>query len=55
MMVKRLIDVTLGGLLAVLVTPVIVVLAVGAAISLRTWPFFVQRRVGRRGRRASGS
>jgi len=49
-MMKRLLDLIVGTLLAVILTPLILVLAVGAAISLRAWPFFVQRRVGRRGR-----
>lgn len=44
---KRCVDVVLGSLIAVLVTPVIVVLAAGSALALRAWPVFVQRRVGR--------
>lgn len=47
---KRLLDIGLGAALAVAALPVIVVLALGVAASLRTWPFFVQRRVGRGGR-----
>ena len=48
---KRLFDVVVGTLLCLLVLPVIVVLAVGVCLSLRTWrPFFVQDRIGLRGR-----
>jgi lipopolysaccharide/colanic/teichoic acid biosynthesis glycosyltransferase len=47
---KRTIDIVLGSLLAVLALPLIAILAVGCAIALRAWPFFVQRRVGRNGR-----
>jgi lipopolysaccharide/colanic/teichoic acid biosynthesis glycosyltransferase len=50
MLAKRVIDVVVGSLLAVLVLPLVAVLALGCALSLRTWPFFVQRRVGRDGR-----
>jgi lipopolysaccharide/colanic/teichoic acid biosynthesis glycosyltransferase len=50
MRTKRVIDVVAGSILAVLVAPVVLVLAVGCAISLRCSPFFVQRRVGRDGR-----
>jgi len=48
---KELFDVVVGSVLAALALPVIGVLAVGAAASLRAWPFFVQERVGGRGRR----
>ena len=47
---KRVIDLVVGVPLALLVLPLIVVLAVGSAITLRAWPLFVQRRVGRGGR-----
>lgn len=47
---KRLLDVVLGTVLAIAALPVILVLAVGVALSLQTWPFFVQRRLGRSGR-----
>lgn len=47
---KRVVDLTVGTVLAIVVLPVIAALALGAAVSLRTWPFFVQDRVGRRGR-----
>ncbi len=43
---KRAIDVVVGTILALLFLPVIVVLAVATACSLRAWPFFAQTRVG---------
>jgi lipopolysaccharide/colanic/teichoic acid biosynthesis glycosyltransferase len=49
--VKRLFDVALGTALAILVLPVVVILAVGVGISFRAWPFFVHTRVGKDGRR----
>jgi lipopolysaccharide/colanic/teichoic acid biosynthesis glycosyltransferase len=49
-MCKRGVDVVVGTAAALLVLPAIVLLAVGVALSLRTNPFFVQRRVGRGGR-----
>ena len=49
-MTKRAVDIVLGTVLAVVFTPVIVVLALGTAWALRCWPFFVHRRVGRHGR-----
>lgn len=45
-MFKRLLDMVLGTVLAVLVTPIILVLAVVLAIQFRAWPFFTQDRVG---------
>jgi lipopolysaccharide/colanic/teichoic acid biosynthesis glycosyltransferase len=39
-----------GVLLALVALPVIIVCALGSAIALRSWPFFVQPRVGYRGR-----
>jgi lipopolysaccharide/colanic/teichoic acid biosynthesis glycosyltransferase len=48
---KRVVDVTVGTLLALAVLPAIVALAVLSAVVLRTTkPFFVHRRVGRHGR-----
>ena len=47
---KRAFDIVVGGALALIALPVIIVLAVGVALSLRAWPFFVQRRPGWRGR-----
>ncbi len=46
---KRAVDLVLGSLLFLAALPVIAVLAVGLALSLRAWPFFVQQRVGRNG------
>jgi lipopolysaccharide/colanic/teichoic acid biosynthesis glycosyltransferase len=47
---KRVLDIVLGSVLALLATPVILLLAACLAVQLRCWPFFVQERVGRGGR-----
>jgi lipopolysaccharide/colanic/teichoic acid biosynthesis glycosyltransferase len=47
---KRVLDVVLGTVLAVVAAPLVAVLAAAAAWSLRAWPFFVQDRVGLGGR-----
>jgi len=47
---KRVIDLVVGVPLALLALPLVAVLAVGSAVSLRAWPLFVQRRVGKGGR-----
>lgn len=47
---KRLLDVVVGGVLALASLPFILVLAAGVAVSLRAWPLFVQHRPGREGR-----
>jgi UDP-GlcNAc:undecaprenyl-phosphate GlcNAc-1-phosphate transferase len=47
---KRVFDVVVGLPLAIFVTPVIIVLAIISATTLKAWPFFVQERVGRGGR-----
>jgi lipopolysaccharide/colanic/teichoic acid biosynthesis glycosyltransferase len=47
---KRLLDVLLGSLLALVAVPVIAILALGVAVSLRAWPFFAHTRPGWRGR-----
>lgn len=47
---KRAFDLVVGTVLAVLATPVVVVLAVATALSLRAWPFFVQERITEGGR-----
>ncbi len=47
---KRFLDVVLGGLLALIILPVVAVFAIGLALSLRCSPFFVHKRVGYRGR-----
>jgi lipopolysaccharide/colanic/teichoic acid biosynthesis glycosyltransferase len=49
--VKRAFDIILGTPLAALALPLILLLAVGSAVTLRAWPIFVQERVGRHGRR----
>ncbi len=48
-MYRRGLDILVGSALAVLTLPILVVAAVGAAISLRAWPFFCQVRVGQDG------
>jgi lipopolysaccharide/colanic/teichoic acid biosynthesis glycosyltransferase len=50
MRAKRGIDIVVGSILALLALPLVLVLALGCAISLRAWPLFIQRRVGRGGR-----
>jgi lipopolysaccharide/colanic/teichoic acid biosynthesis glycosyltransferase len=48
---KRVLDVVLGTILALLALPVILVLSVAVCMSLHTWrPFFLQKRVGRGGK-----
>ena len=46
---KRALDVVLGTVFALLALPVILVLAVAVACTLRCWPFFVHERIGRDG------
>ena len=46
---RRVIDVVVSAVLGVMVMPVIALAAVGSALSLRAWPFFVQERVGHHG------
>lgn len=46
---RRTFDVVLSVTLLLVVLPVILVTAVGSAVSLRAWPFFTQYRVGRGG------
>jgi O-antigen biosynthesis protein WbqP len=46
---RRALDVAVSAVLALLVLPLIVVAALGSAVALRAWPFFVQDRVGRDG------
>ena len=45
-MAKRASDLLIASLLLVLTLPIVLVAAVGSAIVLRAWPFFVQQRVG---------
>jgi lipopolysaccharide/colanic/teichoic acid biosynthesis glycosyltransferase len=46
---RRALDIVVSAILLVLALPVIVIAAVGSAVSLRALPFFVQHRVGRDG------
>jgi lipopolysaccharide/colanic/teichoic acid biosynthesis glycosyltransferase len=46
---KRALDLIVGALLAVVLTPVMLLLAVGSAVSYRRWPLFVHERIGRDG------
>lgn len=48
-MAKRALDLIVGSVLAVLAAPVVALLAIAVACSLRCSPFFVQERVGRGG------
>jgi lipopolysaccharide/colanic/teichoic acid biosynthesis glycosyltransferase len=47
---KRAFDLVVGTVLALVCTPLIVALAVVTAVSLRSWPFFVQERITEAGR-----
>lgn len=47
--VKRALDLVVGLVLSIVTAPVVAVLAVGSAVSLRAWPLFVQERLGRDG------
>jgi len=47
---KRLADVVVGLPLALIALPVVIVLALGSAVTFRAWPLFVQKRVGYRRR-----
>jgi lipopolysaccharide/colanic/teichoic acid biosynthesis glycosyltransferase len=49
-MAKRASDLLIASLLLVLTLPIVLVAAIGSAIVLRAWPFFVQQRVGLDGR-----
>ena len=46
---RRVFDVTTASVLLVAALPLILVLAVALAVSLRAWPFFTQTRIGRDG------
>ena len=48
--VKRAMDISVGTVLALAAVPLIALLALLSAITLRAWPFFVHHRVGRYGR-----
>lgn len=47
---KRCVDIVAGSVLTLVALPVIVGSAATSALALRSWPFFVQLRVGRGGR-----
>jgi lipopolysaccharide/colanic/teichoic acid biosynthesis glycosyltransferase len=47
---KRIFDLTTGVVLSIITAPIILLLAVGSAVSFRAWPLFVQDRLGRGGR-----
>jgi lipopolysaccharide/colanic/teichoic acid biosynthesis glycosyltransferase len=47
---KRAFDLVAGVALSTVTAPIIVLLAVGSAVSFRAWPLFVQKRLGRGGR-----
>lgn len=49
-MAKRASDLLIASVLLVVTLPIVLVAAIGSAISLRAWPFFVQERVGLDGR-----
>lgn len=49
-LMKRAFDIVVGSVIALLATPIIVALAVVSAVTLRAWPFFMQKRIGRHGR-----
>lgn len=46
---KRVVDVVVAASLLLVTMPVILVLAITSAVTLRAWPFFVHERVGRYG------
>ena len=47
---KRIFDVAMGAVLAVVALPFIIGFAIALAVTLRAWPFFLQERVGQHGR-----
>lgn len=47
---KRATDLAIGTLLAIAVTPVVLLFALAVALQFRAWPFFTQVRLGRGGR-----
>jgi lipopolysaccharide/colanic/teichoic acid biosynthesis glycosyltransferase len=48
---RRAFDILISAALLLLTLPIVLVAALGSAISLRTWPFFAQGRIGRDGER----
>ena len=49
-MYRRALDIIVSTILLLVALPVIVIAALGSAVSLRAFPFFVQHRVGRDGK-----
>jgi lipopolysaccharide/colanic/teichoic acid biosynthesis glycosyltransferase len=47
---KRVLDLLVGSVLTVVTAPVLLILAIGVAVSLRAWPLFSHWRVGQHGR-----
>ena len=47
---KRVFDLVVGAVLALVALPLIVGFAIVLAVTLRAWPFFLQERVGQHGR-----
>ena len=47
---KRIFDVLVGAVLALVALPFILGFAIALAITLRAWPFFLQERIGQHGR-----
>lgn len=48
---RRAVEVAVAAVLLLVALPVLVIVLLGSAASLRAWPVFVQERVGHRGRR----
>ena len=47
---KRVFDLVVGAVLALVALPLILGFAIALAITLRAWPFFLQERIGQHGR-----
>mgnify|MGYP002335983015 CR=1 FL=1 len=47
---KRVFDLVIGAVLALVALPLIVGFAIVLAVTLRAWPFFLQERIGQHGR-----
>ena len=48
---RRAFDIVVSTILVLVTLPIVLIAAVGSAISLRAWPFFSQGRIGRDGQR----
>lgn len=46
---RRALDVVVSAIIGLVIVPLIVATAIGSAVTLRAWPFFVQDRIGRHG------